>query len=117
MDAAQFKADFPAFESASDARIGFWLALGERLLPADRWADLLDTGLELYIAHQLTLESKTGTGGNVVGQVTSKSVDKISVSYDTAAVSLADAGHYNASSYGVQLLQLARMIGAGGFQL
>jgi hypothetical protein len=114
MDAAQFKTDFPAFAAADDARVGFWLALGVRLLPADRWADLLDTGLELYVAHQLTLEKKAG---NVVGQVTSKTVDKVAVSYDTAAVSLADGGHYNATSYGIQLLQLARMVGAGGFQL
>lgn len=117
MDAAQFQADFPAFATADPARVAFWLALGGKLLNADRWDDLLDQGLELYAAHQLTLEAKAGARGNVPGQITGKTADKVTVSYDTAAVSLADGGHYNATVYGIQLLQLARMVGAGGVQL
>jgi hypothetical protein len=38
----------------------------------------------------------------------------VSVSYDTAAVTLTDAGHWNATTYGIQFWQLQQMAGAGG---
>lgn len=116
MDATQFKTDFPAFAGASEARVAFWLRVATKQLPEDRWGDLYPEGLGLYVAHNLAVEGRA-IGGSVVGQVTGKTVDKISVSYDTAAVSMTDAGHWNASVYGIQLLQLARMVGAGGMQI
>ena len=44
-------------------------------------------------------------------------MDKVTNSYDTKSVSLTDAGFWNMSMYGVQLMQLARLVGAGPIQL
>lgn len=127
MDAATFRQDFPEFADPlayPDGSVNFYLGLGEMLLPADRWGDTLDYGLELFTAHHLSISSRNeqtaaagGTPGVVTGPQSSKAVDKVSVSYDTQAVSLTDGGFWNMSSYGVRFLQLARMIGAGGYQL
>ena len=58
MDIAAFRDSFPQFsaELVPDARVQFHLTVAGKLLPAKRWDDLLDQGLGLYVAHQLTLE-------------------------------------------------------------
>lgn len=127
MDAAQFRADFPEFADITkypDSAVNLWLNLGVKVLAPDRWCDYLDVGLELFIAHNITLaannqlaEAVGGTAGQVKGPLTSKSVDKVSAGYDTGAVALDDGGFYNLTTYGIQLLQLARMVGTGGIQL
>lgn len=127
MDAPTFRNDFPAFSDAArfpDATVNFWLNLGKQMLPADRWCNLLDYGLELFTAHHLAIgdmETKANAAGGVPGQIkgpeTSKSVDKVSVSRDAASVTLTDGGFWNMTSYGVRFLQMARMVGAGGIQL
>lgn len=127
MDAATFRQDFPEFADVTKypaSAIDWWLSLAGKLLPADRWEDLLDMGTELYVAHHLTLAASdqsaaaAGTApGQIKGPQTAKAVDKVSVSYDTAAATLQDGGFFNLTTYGVRFLQLARMIGAGGIQL
>jgi hypothetical protein len=117
MDNAAFRAAFPEFANPTRypaASIDRKLTLAGKLLNADRWGELLDDGTGLFVAHYLTLERK---GGQVAAPVATKTVDKVTQAYDTQAVALTDAGHYGATSYGVQLLQLARMVGAGGIQL
>lgn len=106
------------------AQFNFYLNMGKKLLPESRWDDLLDEGLTFYIAHYLTLYERSmlasdvgGDVGKVVGNETSKSVDSVSKSMDVSSVSLTDAGHWNQTTFGIQFLQLARMIGAGGIQL
>ncbi|ECC3368559.1 TPA: DUF4054 domain-containing protein, partial [Escherichia coli] len=47
----------------------------------------------------------------------SKSVDKVSVSYDTSATLNPDAGFWNNTRYGAEFYQLITMFGAGGRQL
>jgi hypothetical protein len=122
VDAVKFRADFPEFADTAtypDSMVAFWLSFALRMLPADRWADLIDHGVELMTAHQLALAARAGKGapGAILAPQTAKSVDKVSVSYDTGAVRLENAGHWAGTSYGMQFLQLARMIGAGGMQL
>jgi len=126
MDAATFRSDLPEFANATrfpDSRINFWLGIGNKLLNAQRWADLLDHGLELFVAHHLTLakqnEAAAATGGVPgvsTGAVSAKEVDKVSVSYDTSAGLEENAGHWNLTTYGTQLIRLARMVGSGGMQ-
>jgi hypothetical protein len=53
----------------------------------------------------------------MTGPVASKSIDKVSVSYDTAAAAMKDAGDFNLTTYGVRYLRIAKMMGAGGLQL
>lgn len=127
MDAATFRMDFPEFADEAKyptSAIDTWLKMAGLLLPPDRWEDLLDLGTELYVAHHLVLasldQSAADAGaspGQVKGVQSSKSVDKVSVSYDTGAVTLPDGGFFNMTRYGVQFLQLARMVGSGGIQL
>lgn len=127
VDADQFRTDFPEFADTTqypDAVVNLWLSVGVLSLPVDRWDTLYNIGLELFTAHHLTIASKNtgaasagGVPGSVQGPIASKSVDKVSVSYDAGAVSLTDGGFWNMTSYGIQFLQMARMIGAGGIQL
>lgn len=123
-----FRSNFPEFASASiypDATVNYWLGIGAKLLRADRWEDMLDHGLELFAAHHIALAAQAvkasaagGTPGANVGVTTSETVDKVSVSYDAGSTTLdAGAGHWNATVYGVQFLQMVRMFGSGGWQL
>ena len=127
MNIATFRQRFPEFSSEinyPDAQIQFWLDYSLVLLPADRWQDQIEYGTGLLTAHHLVIGRKNqlaadagGVGGGVTGVQTSKSVDKVSASYDAGAVTIEGAGFWNMSSYGIQFYQLAQMIGAGGIQL
>lgn len=127
MDASTFRQIFPEFADTSaysDAQVNFYLTQGRLMLRSDRWGDLLDQGLQYFTAHQLVLarqRAKTAlsgaTPGETEGAVSSKSVDSVSVSFDTQSVVLNEGGHWNLTTYGVQFLQLARMVGAGPVQV
>lgn len=124
---SKFRTDFPEFSNTTaypEALVSFYLTLGAKLMSVDRWADIIDEGLELFVAHNLALErpaQKTAAAGGVPGiasgPVSSKTVDKVSVSYDTSAAMEADAGHWNLTIYGQRYIRLARMVGSGGIQL
>ena len=127
MDAAAFRAAFPAFTEAlfPDARVAFWLAVGSKRISAERWDDLYEQGLCLFTAHNLTLErvaalDPSGTGGMsaAAGPVTSdaKSVGAISKSksYSQATTANPAAGQWNATIYGQQFYGLMQLIGVGG---
>lgn len=126
MDVATFREDFPAFSNNGfypDDQVTYWLNLGGKLLPADRWDDLLDDGLQLFVAHNLVLErgaqaaaANGAPPGQATGMVAGKTVDKVSVSYDTSAAMELEAGHWNLTIYGQRFIRLARMVGAGGVQ-
>ncbi|MDI2595018.1 DUF4054 domain-containing protein [Pseudomonas sp. 681] len=127
MDAAQFRADFPEFSDTTkypDSAVNLWLNLGAKTLAPDRWCDYLDIGLELFTAHNLSIAAGNqlagavgGAPGQIKGPVNSKSVDKVSVGYNSGAVALQDGGFFNLTTYGIQFLQFARMVGTGGIQL
>jgi hypothetical protein len=122
-----FRQVFPEFldpMSYSDATINFWAGVAAKRLPADRWQDLLDDGTMLFIAHHLAIGKPNemiaemgGVPGQVKGVLTSKTVDKVSMSYDTKAATYEDAGFWNGTQYGVSFFQLAMMVGAGGLQI
>lgn len=127
MDASTIREDFPEFADTSmfpDGQVNFWLGVGRTFLNAERWGDSLDFGLELFAAHHLSVAAKdqaTASSGGVPGQVSgplaSKSVNKVSASYDTGAATMENASFWNMSRYGIQFYRLAMMIGAGGIQL
>lgn len=125
--AASFRADAPEFTDPvrySDGAINTQISLAGLFLNVDRWYDVLDRGTELYVAHYLVIGARAamsasagGIPGAIAGLQTAKAVDKVSASMDVSAVTLADAGHWNSTSYGVQFYQLAMMFGAGPIQL
>lgn len=127
IDAAQFRADFPAFADTTvypDTAFDFWYAIALRLMNAQLWAGLLNVGSELFVAHQLALEARAeaaaaagGIPGESVGPLNSKSVDKVSMGYDTSAGIEPDAGHWNLTIYGTRYIRLVRMIGMGCVQI
>ena len=125
---ADFRTNFPEFANVTtypEAQLTFWRTFAETLLyDRCRWADLRDYGIQLVMAHNLALAARNaaaagagGTPGSVQGAVASKSVGGVSVSYDTYAATLDNAGFWNLTSYGVLFWQLARTVGTGGFQL
>jgi hypothetical protein len=126
VDIATFRADFPEFADVGaypNAQVTFYLTLAGKLLNACRWADLLDMGTELFVAHNLVLERQNqaaaatgGVPGVQTGAVSGKTVDKVSVTYDASAGLETDAGHWNLTTYGTRFINLARMVGAGGMQ-
>ncbi|CAM2295246.1 DUF4054 domain-containing protein [Ralstonia mannitolilytica] len=127
MTPADFRATFPEFSDTTkypDASIEFWMGIAVSLVNPDRWGVLTDQGVSLVTAHHLVMGQRDqaaaavgGAPGEVKGPTASKSVDKVSVSYDTGAVALSDAGFWNLTTYGVRFMTIARAMGAGGMQL
>lgn len=127
MDVALFRSQFPEFAEETafpDAQVSFWLTIATTRLNATRWGALLDAGLALYMAHNLSLarqNAKAAAFGGVIGQNTgpmaSKTVDKVSATYDTKASTNEGDGHYNLTDYGTRFMELVRLAGMGGLQL
>lgn len=123
----QFRTAFPAFMNPTcytDGEISFWAALADKLHNKDRWGDLLDFGIQLFIAHNLAMDfnnqkaAKLGQApGQIVGALSSGSVDKASYSRDVSSVMEPNAGHWNLTTYGLRYRRLVLMIGAGPVQL
>lgn len=126
MDRPTFRQVFPEFGSDTaypDAVVDFWFGQARIQLDPQRWADLLDQGTALFVAHKLVLARRNaaagtrGIPGEASGPTASKTIDKLSKSFDTGAASLEGAGSWNLTTYGTQFIALARIAGAGGMQL
>lgn len=128
IDVATFRQNFPAFASSAaypDAEIQFWLTAAYVLHDPARWGDILDLGVQLYVAHNVAIDGAAGAGasggggipGGVVGPVSSASVDKVSYSRDARAANLPDAGDFNLTTWGLRWYRLMRMAGAGPVQV
>lgn len=126
MDNAQFRTDFPEFASTTDytgSMLDFWSSIAAELVSLDKWGNLYNQGISLFVAHNLVLQRKNmnaasgGVPGTSTGMLASKAVGRVSVGYDNSNVALDNGGQWNLTTYGMQYLQLARMIGVGGVQL
>ena len=127
LTASVFRDNRPEFGDVNaypDRVVTRLIALAYRLLDPLRWRDLIDDGAEAFVCHHLAmfrravLESDDGDApGEVRGVVTSEGVDKLSASYDSGSVTLADAGPWNATTYGQEYWLLASSLAIGGFQL
>lgn len=121
---AQFRADFSEFGDAAVYPAGditFWLNTGYLRLPSNVWKELLDIGVELFVAHNLAIERANkkaalngGAPGQNVGPLNSKSVSKVSAGYDTAVGAVKDAGNYNLTNFGTRFMELVDIVGAQG---
>ncbi len=118
-----FRADFPEFGdplSFTKAHIDFWLSNASLFLDSTRWGSWFDLGSELFAAHHISIEiraqQEASTGqspGAATGVINSKSVDKISVGFDTALSAEEGGGHWNLTIYGTRYLRMAKQIGSG----
>ena len=117
---SDFRRDFPQFADTTkypDAVIEFRLNLAAM-------GNMFPYLAELFVAHYMVLNAADtaagalgGAGGATSGVVASKSVDKVSVSYDNSTTLNADAGFWNFSRYGAEFWQLLMLFGYGGIQL
>lgn len=125
---SDFRRDFPQFDDHvkyPDTQIQFYLNLADVLLSeCVTGKSLFPYFVELFVAHYVTLAAADkrsakigGTGGSTNGVQSSKSVDKVSVSYDTRMTLNPDAGFWNNTRFGAEFYQLITMFGAGGRQL
>lgn len=125
--AALFRQNFPAFASAvqyPDGSINFWLNYAYMLLPACRWKNILDLGVQLFVAHNVTLdglgaaEGQNGApSGMTVGPVVSKTVGDLTITYDTASGVSEGDQHWSLTNYGTRFVKLARQFGSGPVQI
>lgn len=124
---SDFRCDFPQFSDATkypDPVIQFRLNLADTLIDGTAMGDMFPYLAELFVAHYMALYASDtaagalgGAGGATSGVVASKSVDKVSVSYDNSSTLNADAGFWNFSRYGAEFWQLLQLFGYGGIQL
>jgi len=124
---SDFRRDFPQFADTTkypDPVIQFRLNLADTLIDGSAMGDMFPYMVELFVAHYMVLyaadsasEAVGGAGGASSGVVASKSVDKVSVSYDNSSTLNADAGFWNYSRYGAEFYQMLMLFGYGGVQL
>lgn len=120
---ASLRALYPEFADPArhtDATINQWLGVAVNMLDAGRWGALLDFGTTLFVCHRLALGARAarvarigGIPGQASGPVQSKSVDKVSESFDTSSAVEEGGGHWNLTIYGQEYLRQARIVGAG----
>jgi hypothetical protein len=135
-----FRQFFNAFADPGvfdDNMLNLYIGIAGNLLNDNRWGgnadEVLDVdgnittmgtlnyGICLVTAHHLVLTARdnatvraTGLPGIVEGVRNAKSVDKVSVGYDTESVTIKGGDFWNMTQYGIRFLHLARMMGTGG---
>lgn len=124
---AQFRDKLPAFEDSNkypDSSVQFWLDVAVKMHNAERWGNMLDTGIVLYTAHHVVGDAlaamegaRGGAPGMRGGMIASESGADVSVSFDTTSASEKDAGHWNSTVYGRRWYRLSRLFGAGPVQV
>ena len=123
----EFRHMFPEFADSSvylNEGVQHWLDVANCSINPCRWAQYHDKAVGLFVAHELSLSrmaqlqaQRGGAPGFGIGMVASKAVNGVSVSYNTGVAVLDGGGDLNLTIYGLQLLRLARMVGAGPVQV
>lgn len=126
-DVQAFREAYPEFNDTAkypDAMISSWAALAQAMVNPCRWRSQTALGVNLYVAHEITLQSQQAQAANAGGSpagpsgvVNSKTVGSVTVAYDTASAVEKDAGWWNLTLYGRQFIRLARIFGSGPVQL
>jgi hypothetical protein len=113
--AASFKANWPAFAAVPDLDVERAIGRVERRTNRAAWAGKADDGVELLVAHMLTVEANiaaAGAASAVQGPITSKTAGPVRISYASTGaeeVSFSD-GWFSASAYGRQYVELRSTI-------
>lgn len=124
----KFRTDFPQFADETKyptSMIQARLSLADMLMNESRFGeDIFPYVVELFVAHYMALYAADmrgaavgAAGGANSGVASSKSVDKVSVSYDTGTTLNPDAGFWNNTRYGSEFWEYLMIFGAGAIQL
>lgn len=123
----QLRADYPEFGDTNafpESSLTYWINLATSYINPARWLDQTGIGIELFAAHNLTLEARAmadtvrgGAPGQSKGVISSVSADGVSVSYDTASALDPKAEHWNLTIYGTRFWNLMKIAGAGPIQV
>jgi hypothetical protein len=123
----QFRECFPEFSDIvayPNSMIEMWARVAGKQVNPRRWRDETLLGIQLYVAHEITLASGNlrtggvgGAPGSQSGPTNSKTVGSVTASYDTQQTAEKDAGWWNLTTYGKQFIHLARIFGAGVSQV
>ena len=123
-----FRSAMPGFteEIISNEVLGTFVDMAHSIVKEARWHKLWPEGMRLFIAHFVTLYLSTPqagatvdeliSAGKVQGAVTSKQVGSISVSLDVSQATndLTGWAAWKLTTYGIQFVTFARLIGKGG---
>ena len=125
-DPPTFRSHFPAFEDVAkfpDPQVQFFIDMSTVMVSPMIWCQMTQMGVELLTAHFLTLQQymmSGGVAGGVPGMSTgiasSKSVSKVSISYDQTMGSMEGWGPFNYTIYGRQYAWYAQLVGTGGYE-
>ena len=123
MDIAQFRLDFPEFANTgtyTDAMCTYWSTLGESLNSPTVFGNVYTQLIELYTAHNLSIQAKnilTTTVGGIpagdAGAINEQSEGTVSVSFDATSSSISGGSIFNQTYYGRQYLQLQKTYAKG----
>lgn len=124
---ADFRKSLPEFTNTEiypDFVISGWAIVATKQVDCRIWKNETGLGINLYVAHEITLEAQSiqaakigGVPGMQSGPVNSKTVGSVTVGYDSQQAAEKDAGWWNLTVYGKQFIRLARIYGAGAVQL
>ena len=122
-----FRTAYPEFSDEvkyPDALITAWGTIATAQVNPRYWRNQTCLGINLYVAHEITLEAQSqaaanvgGTPGSQSGPVNTKTVGTITVGYDSQQAAEKGAGWWNLTVYGKQFFRLARQYGSGCVQL
>ncbi len=127
MDIPAFRLAFPEFTDTAkypDTQITFWATIAEKMVVQNIWTTMYVTGVQLYVAHEITLAAQNvktstagGTPGTFGGVANSKTVGGASIGFDSTVTSEKNAGWWNLTNYGKQFYRFMMIFGAGAIQL
>jgi len=121
MTSTDFLAAYPQFVSVPVFLLNRFIALAVAALEKKRWREAWELGVLYYAAHLCAVwmgqNPDASDSGVSTGLVSSESVDGVSVSYDTSALSKDAEGMaaFSETPYGVQFITMAKLYGHGGF--
>jgi len=134
----RFREDRPVFADETDfpnQSVQFFLDIAGIMVNPRYWGTFTVFGQQLVAAHFLALQryamlqmerGAAGGGGGALGGVVpgmpigmmqSKSVSKVSVSYDYSHSMIEGGGPWNLTTFGQQYLWLAQLVGTGGIEM
>ena len=118
---------YPQFSKVPEVVVRAWVKIAHASLNINRYHDLWEVAMGLFIAHYLTLYLQTTanpddpvgkiiSAGLAKGLQTFKSASDLSVSYDftTVAQDFAGWGTYKQTAFGQQFITFAKIAGMGG---